>query len=195
MKENEIWKDASGYEGLYQVSNRGRVRSIERRSFIGRKCGGRMMKPGYNSRGYLVVSLHKNGKKKTKSVHRIVAETFLPNPNGLPQVNHRDEIKGNNNVENLEWCDAKYNINYGMRIEKLSKKVRAVNVETAEVITFNSTREAGRKGYRSSNVSMACKGAFKTKAGTLIGGDGRTYKGYRWSYDDEKIDTKKDLMG
>ena len=189
MKENEIWKDVAGYEGLYKVSNKGNVYSVERKDSRGQRCGGRILKPKYSRGGYLMVHLYKNGKMKAKIVHRLVAESFLPNPNGLPQVNHRDEIKDNNNVGNLEWCDSKYNMNYGTRTERVaqaqSKKVRAVNVKTGEVLTFNSTHNAGRKGYHQSSVAKACKGIYKTVTGKLIGGDGRTYKGYRWYYEGE----------
>jgi len=186
MTESETWKDIAGFEGFYKVSDKGRIYSVERKDSRGNRCGGRILKPKYSRGGYLMVHLYKNGKMKAKSVHRLVAESFLPNSNGLPQVNHRDEVKDNNNVENLEWCDSKYNINYGTLLERSaqaqSKKVRAVNVKTGEVITFNSTREAGRKGYNQSNVAKACKGAYNAGGGKLIGGEGHTYKGYRWEY-------------
>lgn len=182
MTESENWKDVVGYEGLYKVSDKGNVYSIGRIGAPGRKRGGRILKPGYDKDGYLRVYLCKNGKRKTRFIHRLVAGVFLPNPNGLQQVNHRDEVKDNNNVENLEWCTREYNNNYGTRTERISKKVRAVNVETGEVITFNSTQEAGRKGYHSSAVSAACRELYKAGTGKLVG-DGCTYKGFRWSYD------------
>ena len=184
MTENEVWKDVVEYEGLYEVSDKGNVRGVARKDTLGRNRKGRMLKPGYTSRGYLQVGLSKNGKSKTRTVHRLVAEAFIPNPNGLPQVNHRDEDKDNNNVENLEWCDSKYNINYGTRSERFartrSKKVRAVNIKTGEVLTFNSAKEAKKKGYP--GVAAACGGVYNTINGKP-GGDGRTYKGYRWSYE------------
>ena len=180
MTESEIWKDIAGFEGFYKVSDKGRIYSVERKDSRGQRCGGRILKPKHSRGGYLMVHLYKNGKMKAKSVHRLVAEVFLPNPNGLPQVNHRDEVKDNNNVGNLEWCDSKYNINYGTLLERSaqaqSKKVRSVNVKTGEVLTFNSTREAGRKGYDQSSVAKACKGAYNTGGGNL-------YRGYQWSYE------------
>ena len=182
MTESEVWKDVVEYEGLYQVSNKGNIHSVERRDSRGNRCGGRTLQPGYDNDGYHQVNLYKNGIAKRKYIHRLVAEAFIPNTNGFPQVNHRDEDKVNNNAENLEWCTSKYNNNHGTRIERLSKKVRAVNIKTGEVVTFNSTREAGRKGYRSSKVSVACRGVYKTNTGKLIG-DGRTYKGHKWSYE------------
>ena len=191
MTKSEIWKDVVEYEGLYKVSNKGNVYSVGRKHARGVNRGGRTLKPSYNSRGYLTVGLSKNGKPKSRTVHRLVAEAFIPNPYGLPQVNHRDEIKDNNNVENLEWCDARYNTNYGTRTERTSKKVRAVNIKTGEVFTFNSTHDAGRKGYDQGSVAKACKGVFKTVTGKLVGGDGRTYKGCRWSYDEAEGNESK----
>ena len=187
MTESEIWKDVVGYDGRYKVSNKGNVYSVDRRSAIGRKCGGRMLNPTRNKDGYPQVCLCKNGIRKHKSVHRLVAETFIPNPKSFSEVNHLDEIKDNNCVENLEWCDPKYNVNYGTRNEKvrqkLSKRIKAVNIETGEVTVFKSTREAGRKGYTQEYVSSACRGVYRSgSAGKLIG-DGHTYRGYRWFYE------------
>ena len=187
VNKEETWRDVVGFEGFYEVSDKGRIHSVERRDSRGHRRRGRILKPKYNRGGYLTVNLCKNGKLKTKNVHRLVAETFLPNPNDLPQVNHRDEVKDNNNVENLEWCDARYNSNHGTRNERMaqaqSKKVRAVNAKTGVVVEFNSTAEAGRKGYHCGVVSMACRGVYKARTGTLMGGDGHLYRGYRWSYE------------
>ena len=188
MTESEVWKDVVGYEGIYKVSNKGNVRRVEWIGARGRECGGRTLKPKYDKDGYSEVTLCKNGMMKSKRSHRLVAEAFIPNPNGLPQVNHIDEVKDNNNVENLEWCTSKYNSNHGTSIERRvkaqSKKVRAINVETGEVITFNSASEARRSGYH--KVSQACRGAYKSPNGNLIRGDGRTYKGYKWYYEEEE---------
>ena len=190
MTESEIWKDVAEYEGFYQVSNRGNVRSLARVDSLGRKCRGRVLKQGYSGGGYPQVDLYKNGKGKIGLIHRLVAEAFIPNPESLPQVNHIDEVKDNNNVENLEWCDARYNSNYGTRdirkAQAKSKKIRAVNIKTNETVTFNSVKEAGSKGYSNGAVSQACRELYKTRHGKLVGGDGRTYKGYRWSYEEEK---------
>ena len=183
MSEQEIWKDVVGYEEFYKVSNKGNVRSVARKDSIGRKCGGRVLKPLNHRHGYLQVDMYKNGKVKRKYIHRLVAEAFNPNPKGFLEINHKDENKSNNELSNLEWCTREYNVNYGTLIERLSKKVRAVNVETGEVHTFNSTRESGRKGYHQSSVAKACKGIYRSPNGNLIGGDGRTYRGHRWSYE------------
>ena len=126
---NEIWKDVVGYEGLYQVSNLGNVRSVERTINMEHpRYGSAIVKyeskelRGYlNERGYRKVCLTKNKHSKIRFVHRLVAEAFIPNPNKLPQINHKDEDKTNNHVDNLEWCTNKYNTNYGeKRKQKLS---------------------------------------------------------------------------
>lgn len=184
MAKDEVWKDVLGYEGRYQVSDKGNVRSVARKDSIGRKCGGRTLEPRHHTNGYLQVALYKNGKRQNKLIHRLVTEAFIPNPENHPEVNHQDEDKANNNVENLEWCTSRYNTNHGTLIERLSKKVRAVNVETGAVLTFNSASEAGSKGYSQGGVSQACRGAYKNARGKLIG-DGHLYRGHQWSYKEE----------
>ena len=184
MPASEIWKDVVGFEGLYKVSNKGNIYSVERIGANGRKLGGITLKPRPHRDGYLQVGLHKNCKMKNKWVHRLVAEAFIPNPENHPEVNHRDEVKTNNELSNLEWCGRSYNTSYGTRNERISqkqsKKVRAVNIESGKVITFSSAREAREKGYP--NASPACRGIYKNGSGNLIG-DGHTYKGHKWSYE------------
>ena len=109
----EIWRPILGYEGVYEVSSYGRVRSLDRYDGRNHFIKGRIMKRSYCSNGYLSIDLCLNGKIKKCLVHRLVALTFIPNPDNLPMVNHLDEDKTNNRVDNLEWCTAKYNINYG----------------------------------------------------------------------------------
>ena len=185
MNASEVWRDVVGYEGLYKVSNKGNIYSVERIDSRGRKCGGRTLRPSYDQMGYSKVVLYMNGIRKHKRIHRLVAEAFLPNPNNYPEINHRDEVKANNHVENLEWCTREYNVNHGKRTEKvsqkLSKKVKAVNVESGEVLIFSSVMEARNKGY-SGSVSSACKGNYKSGTTGKLIGDGRTYKGHRWYY-------------
>ena len=194
MTKSEVWKDVVDYEGLYKVSDKGNVYSVARKDSIGRNRGGRILKPQCNRGGYLIVSLCKNGKLKTKSVHRLVADAFIPNPKGFLEVNHKNENKTNNELSNLEWCTREYNINHGTLIERSaqarSKKVRAVNTKTGEVVIFSSTTEVGRKGYNQGNVSAACRGAYKTKDGKLVG-DGRTYRGFRWYYEEAEENKSK----
>lgn len=123
----EEWKDIVGYENLYQVSNLGNVRSLDRT--IIRSHGekltvhGKILKPMI-SRGYCYVRLNNCGNWKDKQIHRLVAQAFIPNPDNLPEINHKDEIKINNYVENLEWCTREYNVNYGNRSEKFSKSMK-----------------------------------------------------------------------
>lgn len=112
-----IWKDIPGYEGLYQVSNTGQVRSLNYRR-TGKK---QILKPGYTKDGYETVNLNKEGSYKTYKVHRLVAMAFISNPNNYPVVNHIDENKTNNAVWNLEYCTREYNNNYGTRNERISK--------------------------------------------------------------------------
>src|SRR5574344_1100472 len=102
----EIWKNVSGYEGIYQISNFGRVRSFKFSNV-------RILKNIVQSAGYLTVDLRKNGARKSFKIHRLVALAFIENPNNLPSINHKDECKTNNSVNNLEWCTDKYNSNYG----------------------------------------------------------------------------------
>ena len=175
--KKEIWKPIKGYEGLYQVSNFGRVKSLK----FGKE---KILKQSKNKKtGYLHVVLCKNGILKTFRVHRLVAEAFLDNPNNLPCVNHKDENKTNNNVDNLEWCNAKYNLNYGNRNKrisekmtngKLSKPVLQYTLDGELVKKWPSAHECGRNGYNRGNVVACCLGYLKF------------YKGYIWRYEKDQ---------
>lgn len=160
----EIWRNIEGYEGLYQISNFGRVKSL--------RFGKEKIMKERTINCYFAVNLHKDGKKKSYLVHRLVASAFLPNPNNLPQVNHIDEVKTNNRVDNLEWCSAKYNVNYGFRMQrfiesntnnpKISKKVLCI--ETGKI--YPSVRQVERElGFYQTNISAACRGKYKTSYG------------------------------
>lgn len=127
-KNMEIWKDIPGYEGLYQASNMGRIRSLKFRH-IDRI---HIMCLGKRTDGYLCVGLSKNGKVTSKTVHRLVALTFLPNPNGYEMVNHKDENKRNNRVDNLEWCTRSYNQVYSMNLHEERRKVFGNNFRNAD---------------------------------------------------------------
>ena len=150
----EKMKDIKDYEGLYAITRDGNVWSYKSKKFL---------KPADNNgKGYMTICLIKNGKKKTHYIHRLVAEAFIPNPDNLPQVNHLDENKSNNCVENLEWCDAKYNINYGTRIERISKPVYCEELNR----TFKSGKEAAKElGISNENICNCCKGKLKTTGG------------------------------
>lgn len=124
--EKEIWKDVPGYEGLYEVSNWGNVRSLNYRG----KKGVHILSPGTDKKGYKRVILFKDDKGTTFQVHRLVASTFLVNPNNLPQVNHKDKNPGNNIVENLEWCSLKYNIDHKLgRIGRVEAYMKENNIK------------------------------------------------------------------
>ena len=110
----EIWKDIEGYAGLYQVSNLGRVKSLK----VSKIKSERIRKSYQQSSGYISIVLCKNGKVTNHKIHRLVANAFIDNPDNLPEINHKDEDKTNNCVDNLEWCDSSYNKNYGTRTEK-----------------------------------------------------------------------------
>lgn len=116
----EIWKCINGYDGKYQISSNGRVRSLN----FNKTEETVILKQSSDTYGYKQVTLYKNGKRKTYKVHRLVAETFISNPNKYPQVNHKDENKENNSVKNLEFCTEQYNINYGTRNERVSKELK-----------------------------------------------------------------------
>ena len=137
----EIWKNIDGYEGLYQVSNLGRVKSLEKFIYdtINRTQHNkeRILKPGKSKTGYLQVILCKDRKIKTFSVHRLVAMTFLENPNNLETVHHIDEDKTNNKVSNLEWTTQKKNVQYSCGI-----KIKCLDIKTNETIYFSSINEA-----------------------------------------------------
>ncbi len=134
----EIWKDIKGYEGLYQVSNLGRIKSVDR--IIERRKKGKYFKKGNilklqkSKQGYYICKLSYQNKKPTRNVHRLVAEAFIPNTDNLPCINHKDENKLNNNIDNLEWCTYEYNNKYGTKIERIKKTLtgRKVTDETKE---------------------------------------------------------------
>lgn len=174
--EEEVWKDVSGFEGYYQVSNLGRVRSLDRKVWNEkrghfRSLKGRVLKPS-NSREYSDVMLCKNCKPITMQVHRLVAGAFLSNPENLEYVNHKDENKSNNRLENLEWCTAKYNTYYGENSK--IRPVMATNVHTGEQTKYQSMMEAVRLGgFNQSHISEVCAGKLKA------------HKGHYWQYLEE----------
>lgn len=173
----EVWADIKGYEGLYQVSNYGRVKSLARyrkgnadsKVFQEEK----VLKQYINNKGYCIVELCLDAKRKRYSVHRLVANAFIANNNNKEQVNHIDEDKQNNYVGNLEWCTCKENVNYGLHNEKISKtkgtKVVCSN-DNGYYAEFHSISEAGRvMGIPQQNISRCLSGKTR-KAG-----------GYYWS--------------
>lgn len=172
----EIWKDIPGYEGLYQVSNLGRVKSLERSVIKGQgglyKIEEKIMKGSKDGSGYLFVQLCKEGKRKFYKIHRLVASAFLDNPNNLSELNHKDEDKTNNRVDNLEWCNHKYNSNYGSRNERVAKAISIPVLQfskTGEFIhKWDSATEASRVlGINQGNIWSCLKGKYKSAYGFI----------------------------
>ena len=158
---DEIWHDIDGYKGLYQVSNKGRVKSLK----YGKE---RILKPDWNAGGYLKVHLFKNAAAQDRLVHRLVAEAFIPNPENKPQVNHKDENKFNNCVNNLEWSTAKENNNFGTRTERTSRKILQYSKSGEFIREWQSAAEVERVlGIDNSNITKCCKGKRKY-AGSFI---------------------------
>lgn len=193
--DKEVWKAVEGYEGRYEVSNFGRVKSLERKVLVRRKNGHyintvpeKILKPTLSvgvTGGYPTVKLMMNNKGKTVKVHRLVAQAFIPNPNNYQDVNHKDEDKTNNHISNLEWCSRRYNNEYGTRKKRIyshpnfkktmkdlgkkrSKPVKATNIKTGEIRIYKSMLDAEKDGFYNQNISRVCRGKAKT------------HKGYTW---------------
>lgn len=181
----EIWKTIKGYEGIYEVSNLGRVRSLDRTYKLingyPQTIKGRIMSQFNTKDGYKGIRLRTRTDRKSFKVHRLVAQVFIPNPENYPFVNHKDEDKHNNHVDNLEWCTPKYNLNYGTVIErlsakhhnhpKLSKPVEQLTIEGVIIKTYPSIKEAARQlGLHAQNIGQCCRGKY------------RHVGGYRWKY-------------
>ena len=182
--KNEIWKPVPGYEGKYEVSSLGRVRSLDRIDEENHFRKGQIMKTNL-LRGYVRVPLRDGKKQKSYQVHRLVALAFIPNPDNLPQVNHKDCNPGNNNVDNLEWCDVKYNINYGDRNKKVSaalsgkeriynrKPVKCYSLSGELLKEYECIADAANETQTQANAITAC---CKKKKYYYTAG------GYKWEY-------------
>ena len=156
---DEIWLDIEGYEGLYQISNKGRVKSLYNGSE-------RILKSYDNGHGYLIVALTKESSLKFIMIHRLVAQAFIPNPENKPQVNHKDENKKNNCVDNLEWATAKENSNYGTRNERLSRKILQYSKSGEFIREWKGSREVERVlDINNSHIIECCKGRYKSAGG------------------------------
>jgi hypothetical protein len=172
---NEKWRDIKGYEKLYQVSDLGRVRSMPRLVHVSdgylRPISGKIMKQG-NIKGYRGVTLCKDGTRLSCSVHRLVAETFISNPLNKPEVNHINENKADNRVENLEWATSKENANHGTRNERASKATSRVTIQYdikgRPLMVFKSAREAMRHtGIHNTDISACARGLRSTAGGFI----------------------------
>ena len=152
----EIFMDIKGYEGKYQVSNLGNVRNSK----------GKVMKQNKDKDGYMIITLHKDGKTKTHKVHRLVLSSFKANPDNKPQVNHKDENKENNNLNNLEWCTSKENVNYGTRNERVAEKFsKPVYCITNNTIYKSSCEAARQLNLNQSSITKCLKGKFTQTKG------------------------------
>lgn len=172
MNMNEEWRDIQGYEGLYQVSNLGRVKSLDREITAISRWGtpqryiakGRIRKVSLSTTGYPQVQLSKDGRTDTCQVHRLVAAAFIANPNNLPEVNHKNEDKCDNKACNLEWCTREYNAHYlnacTRHARKIWKRVRQITLDGKFVAEYPSVREASKaNGISVSYISKAIHGA------------------------------------
>lgn len=164
----EVWTDIEGYENLYAISSKGRCWSYKTN---------KLLKESINNDGYLRFSLFKNGKHKRYLAHRLVAKSFVANPNQYPEINHINENIKDNCVENLEWCTHKQNINYGSRNKKVSLALknnqnsakRVQNIDTLKI--YDSLTKAEKEtGIDLSQISLCCKNKAKTAGG------------YHWRY-------------
>ena len=168
----EEWRDVKGYEGFYEVSNFGQIRNAKTK---------RIKKSFPNRCGYLKIQLLKRSSQKNFYVHRLVAVAFIPNEMNLKEVNHKDENKLNNRMDNLEWCDRKYNVNYGNRLflfsqsmknhPKTSKKIKCFDLKGNHISTFLSASEASRQTKIPATSIRGCAEGNLTHAG-----------GFKWEY-------------
>ena len=169
----EAWKDVVGYEGKYQVSNKGRIRSLPTKSKT-KYFSGKVLSMAVDSIGYMVVTLS----RRTYKVHRLVAFAFIDNPNNYPCVNHKDENKTNNNIENLEWCTYEYNCNYGTRNKRISQN------EGRKIIQYDLTGNEIRQ-WKSIADAARCFGVARTTICGCCAGRQHTSCGYVWRYANE----------
>ena len=182
----EIWRNVVGYEGAYKISSCGNVRGFRYKGNF---------KPADNGFGYLTVCLTKNGKRKTQYVHRLVAEAFIPNPDHLPQVNHIDENKQNNKIENLEWCTAKQNTNHGTapsrRLAKRNYKLIGDKVSktksSGEVLQFDLDGNFIARHQSPARASYAIKGKRNYNINRCLRGEANTAYGFLWRYAEKQV--------
>lgn len=202
----EIWKDVEGYVGYYQVSNNGRIRSIDRlvvhEDGTKRILKGKILKLFKEKNGYYSVCLRKKGQRKTHHVHRIVGKAFIENKENLPTINHKNEVKTDNRIENLEWVSYAYNINYGTALERMKRTRKEKDIGVGEnhpnfgrlgknsptskpilqydlkgnfIAEYEGTMCVERElGFRNGNISAAARGILK-----------KSY-GYIWRYKHDK---------
>lgn len=177
---NEIWKDIQGYEGLYQISNLGRVKSY--RQWKRASCPAEyILKNSIANNGYCQITLYKDRKKKKFLVHRLVAEAFIPNPKNLPHINHKDENPSNNNVNNLEWCTPQYNNCYG------TARFRAMITNGYPVNQYLINGQ-WLATYVTSSVAADITGISIKEISACIRGDLHSAGGFIWSKFDSTME-------
>lgn len=166
----EVWKDIEGYDGIYKVSNLGKVISTNQDNT------GKLLTGRRTGKGYLSVALFKKSVRKNQLVHRLVAQTFIPNPENKPQVNHIDEDKTNNRVDNLEWVSAKENANHGSRNSRIHQN-KAVHYNRKQIICITN-------GEKYNSLTEACEslGVTKTLVSRVLTGERKSTKGYVFQY-------------
>ena len=187
--EEEIWKDIKGFEGKYKVSNWGRVKSLVDNHGKFRE---KILSLSKNTWGYLQVGLSKAGTRKGYTIHRLVLSTFNP-IDGIEnlEINHIDEDKTNNRLENLEWCDRSYNNNYGTRNDRISEKLTngkkstpivQLSIEGKYIRSYKNASDAEREcGFNRCNINKCCNNKYSSEGNNI-------YKGYRWMYLSEYMD-------
>jgi hypothetical protein len=163
----EIWRSIKGFEGLYEVGKSGKVRRANKEKLLSQRK---------NNRGYFLVDLYKNNKRYQCLVHRLVAQTFINNPNKYPCVNHKDENKENNNADNLEWCTQKYNMNYGSCPKRIGK------ANSKSVIQYDNSGNVVGK-YASILCAERMTGISNGSIGDCLHGRRKTAGGFKWCYE------------
>lgn len=167
----EIWKDIAGYEGMYQISNLGRVKSLSRETKNQYGNKDKILKTTNLSNGYVKIGLFKNRKQTYYFIHRLVAQAFIPNPNNYPIVNHKDEKPSNNNANNLEWCTYEYNNNYGTRSLRSSitkqKKIIQYDLDGNFIKIWDSQKEAIKELKISNHITDVCHNRRKECGGYM----------------------------
>lgn len=179
----ENWKAVNGFEGWYEVSDKGRIRSVERT--ITHSCGkvqtnpSKILKPQLQKigKGYFTVQLYKNSKHYKRYLHRLIAEHFIPNLDNKPQVNHIDGNPRNNSIDNLEWVTVSENLQHAIdnNLQVKNKPVRRIN-RYGDIKEYESLQAAKEDGFRTTDhISKCCKGLKET------------YRGYRWEFINQKV--------
>lgn len=172
--QDEKWKDIKDFEGLYQVSNYGRVKSLKRytnNQYNQYMIDEKILTPTLSKYGYYRVHLCNKNKSRIIHVHRLVAQAFLDDYDEKLQVNHKDENKLNNYINNLEMCDSKYNCNYGTRNDKIRKSIIQLDENNNIIKIWESgSKIEAELGIKQSNIVAVCKGKRKT------------LRGFKWKY-------------